>query len=469
MNRPMEKSGGGITQALAKFVVSTNYETIPPTAINEAKRAIMDCIGVAIAGSSEPASKIVTELINEGGEKPIASIFGSGLKASISSTALANGVMAHALDFDDSSLTLRGHPSAPLLPAVFAAGEANGITGQEALQAYIIGFEVECKVANGVHVEHYEKGWHPTSTLGTFASTAAAGKILRLTEEQMKIAFGIACSLAAGIKENFGTMTKPLHCGMAAKNGITAASLAKKGFSASSKGFEGNYGFCNLFCGADKYKPELIIDNLGNPFDIVSPGVIIKPYPCCGSTHSSIDALRNIVQNHQLKPQDIDRIEVGVTYLTPRVVSYNNPENPLQAKFSMQFCLSTVVFDGNVKLSHFTDSWVMKPEIREMMKKINMYVHPDLDSPDKLKREFSIVTVYLKNGEKYEKRIEKVNRKGSARNPLTWKELVEKYTDCVKGVLDSSRIKKSINLIHDLENVKDLRELIPTLTTGNQR
>ncbi|MFQ5933470.1 MAG: MmgE/PrpD family protein, partial [Dehalococcoidia bacterium] len=223
-----------ITESVADFILETRLDDVPGEAIIQAKRAILDTLGVALAGSREEPSRIVLEFVQERGGRATASIVGAGLRTDCLSAALVNGTMAHALDYDDVNDAMMGHPSAPLVPAVMALAQEVGASGERALEAFLVGFEVECKLGLAVGHSHYVKGWHATSTLGTMGAAASAAKLLGLDKRCTQMALGIAASMAGGMRQNFGTMTKPLHVGHAARSGLLAALLAQKGFTASA-------------------------------------------------------------------------------------------------------------------------------------------------------------------------------------------------------------------------------------------
>ena len=237
-------------------------------------------------------------------------IFGTEQRVAALDAALINGTASHALDFDDCSDTLGGHPSAPILPALFALAETRTVDGRAFIAAYVAGWETETRIARGVNFHHYEKGWHPTATLGVFGSTAACCHLLGLTPEATATALGLAASFASGVKANFGTMTKPLHVGHCSRNGMLAALLAADGFTANAGALEHRQGFLHVFNGEGNFDADAILRDWGQPWDIVQPGVAIKQYPCCGSTHPAVDAMLSLVREHGLTPAMVERVEL---------------------------------------------------------------------------------------------------------------------------------------------------------------
>ena len=446
-----------VTERLAQAVVETDFGQMPPEAISLAKQAILDCLGVTLAGSVTPTGQVITEFVKELGGEPQAIVLGSSFRTSAPNAALANGTMAHALDYDDGNHPMYGHPSAPVLPVVLALGEKQRVSGKEVLEAYLLGFEVEVKLGREMNMDHYEKGWHATGTLGTMGATTAAAKILKLNVEKTRTAFGIAVSLAAGTRANFGTMTKPFHAGNAARNGIVAATLAHKGFTANLDGLDGPWGFSHLL-GNDALDLSRIVGDFGNPFEIVHSGVTIKQYPCCGGSHPSIDAIFHLVDTYGFSVEDVRAIECGVSQIVPQVLAYPEPTTGLEAKFSLQYCVAVALLDRKVRLDHFTNGKVDDAEIRELLKRITMYVHSDVENdPDFA----SIVTVKLRDGREYSHRVDKARGRPSV--PLSKAELHTKYRDCARGALHKEDIERSLKLVENLETLEDITVLVNTL------
>ncbi|MFC1815650.1 MmgE/PrpD family protein [Thermodesulfobacteriota bacterium] len=444
------------TARLATFIAETSLDQIPQAAIDTAKRSALDCIGVALAGSAEPVGKIITEFVRESGGNPLATVIGGGFRTSPSFAALANGTMAHALDYDDVSSFGGGHSSVSLLPAVLALGEKLKASGKEVLEAYILGFEIGAKLVFELH-GHAEKGWHHTGTINTMRSAAACAKMLKLDVEKVKVTFGIAASQAGGLNQNIGTMTKPYHAGMAAKNGIVSSVLAQKGFTANKEIFEGSIGFCNLFSGEGvKVDLDKIGKDLGNPFHIFSPGVGIKKYPCVASTHPAIDATLHIIRKYDISPAEVEGVQCGVKEIRPKMLLYPEPKTPLEGKFSLPFLIAVAILDRKVSLKQFKEEQIFHPEIRKLLRKITISVHPELVEGESSKYS-TIIAINLKDGRKYQKKVDKA--RGLPDQPLSWDELLDKYRDCAQTALSADKIEKSIDLLGNLEELKDINKL----------
>lgn len=453
--------------AITQFIVTTRFEEIPSPVIGRAKELVLDCAGVMIAGSMHPAMDIIIELIHEMGGTGQASVVGKGMRTNVSLAAFANSTMAHVLDYDDTSRSMRdGHPTAPVLPAVLALGERGGASGKKIVEAYILGSEVEMKIGSSVIPAHADKGWHTTGTLGSLGAAVAAARILGLDVARTRAALGIAASEAAGIIQNFGTMTKSFHSGAAAQHGIIAALLAKKGFTASIHALEGKAGFYDVLCDGGMDNVARISECLGNPYDLVLPGVDIKRYPCCSSAHGAIEGVLQLAREHDLRPEAVEHIRVGVSYKVPNVLAYRSPETDLEARSSMHFCVAVTFLEGKVTAEQFTDRNLADPRVHDLMRRVEMYIHPDLQTRESLAHEFTSVTMCLRDGTEYSVKIEK--GQGSLSAPLEGEEVVQKYRECAQSSLTREGVERSLKMIQDLENLRDIRELMGILSSSKE-
>jgi 2-methylcitrate dehydratase PrpD len=308
---------------------------IPAEARTRAGRAVLDTVGVTLAGVSEPASRIVRGTIAAGGGDACA-LLGTSVRSSAANAALANGTSAHALDFDDMCFVSLAHPSAPLVPAAIAAAEAAGASGRALLDAYVAGFEIEARLGRLMNPRHYERGWHCTSTLGTIGAAAAVSRLLGLDAAAAGHALAIAASEASGLKENFGTMVKPLHAGLAARNGVLAALLARGGMTASAQALDGPQGFLHAFDSAGDGLVDAVGD-LGSRWEILDTGITVKLYPSCAGTHPTLDAILDLRREHRFTGDEVDRIDVDVDSITPTILIYPRPASGLEGKFSLPF------------------------------------------------------------------------------------------------------------------------------------
>lgn len=455
-----------LTQEVARFIVQTEYKNLPAESLRIAKRCIIDGTGVILSGSTEQASFILRKYLESLGGKPESAVLGANLRVPVQAAALANGTSGHAQDFDDTQLShspdrisgLLTHPTTPVLAAIFPLGEALCINGEDFLAAFSLGFEVECKIAEAIHPIHYKKGYHTTGTIGAFGATAAAGKILRLSEEKMRYALGIVASMSAGIRANFGTMTKPLHAGRAAENGVLAAHLAQLGFNSDPYALENPWGFFKIL--GDGFDLEKISGKLGNPYTIIDPGISIKPYPSGVLSHPSMDAMLDLVKEHNLQPQDVAEINLyaGSNILNP--LRYALPQNALEGKFSLPFCLASILLCRRAGIKEFSGEFVRSPEVQEMMNRIKTILDPEIEAKGFAKI-LSRVEVKLKDGRILKK--DSGPYKGGPENPLSESELNEKFGTCAELALPKDKVFRALELLKTIEELQDIRLLIPTL------
>ena len=453
-----------ITKQLAKLVAETDYERLPAEAVAAAKRLILDCVGVTIAGSLEPVGRLVADLVRRMGGTPQATVVGAGFRTSSPNAALANGAMAHALDYDDmTSGGIRGHPTAVLLPVLLSLGEELKASGREIIAAYVLGFEVESRLGEAMSAAYSDDlGWHPTAPLGTVGAAAVAAKLLKLNAAKTVTALSVAASHAAGLRQNFGTMTKPLHVGNAAKNGIISAMLARDDFTAAPDALEGRHGFCHAFSGGTGYEVNKILKDWGEPFQVVSPGPGIKLYPCCGSAHGALDAILPLIQKHNIQPEKVSAIEVSVPFDPPRSLVHSNPKTGLEGKFSMQYCLAAALVDHKLGLKTFTTEQVQRPEARKLFDKIKMFRQPGMEGRPSWEIPQYVVTVKMDNGETYSQ--EAAAPLSAIHRSVTRQELVNKYRDCAILVLPTAAIEASLELLENLEELPDMTQLVEIIT-----
>ena len=439
------------TKKLAEFVVDTGYQELPQELIEKTKEAFLDWVGVTLAGLTEESGDLIINYVKEQGGHPQATILGTDLKTSTTNAALVMGTLSHALDFDDVYWPMLGHPSVTLFPVVFALGEHCQISGKKAIEAFVVGFEVEGLLGVATAEEHYHKGWHATSTIGPLGAAAVAAKIMGLDYKKTRNALGLAASHAGGLRENFGTMTKPFHAGNAARGGLAAALLAGSGFTASENILEAGLGFANVLCGKDKHKINEMTARIGQGWGLLHPGRATKKYPSCGATHSAIDCMLAICQENDLKAQDIENIDCLVDPHVLNILIHSRPQKGLEGKFSMQYCLAVASLDGIVGLKQFTDERAQRPDVQEMVKKVNL-----VPSPTAGIRETTVKV--MAKGRISEKTVSFA--KGSPENPLTYKEMVEKFEMCAEDILITEQIQKVIEDVNNLENLTGINSLI---------
>lgn len=443
------------TEKIAEFIANTGYKKIPGEAIAIAKMCILDGFGVALAGTQEPAGKIITEYVEHIGGKPVSGVIGGGFKTSSQLAALANGTLAHALDYDDHAITWMGHPTIVLLPSILALAERDHLSGQQILEAYSVGWDVGSKLCSELSIGLFEQGWHPTATVGTLAATAACANLLKLSSKQIRVALGIAASEAAGLRSNFGTDTKPFHAGKAASNAISAVSLAQKGFTASEAILEGPIGFCSVFA-KKECNLNALAERLGSPFDILT-SYSIKPYPSCGLTHRCIDAMLHLVKEHQLTPDLVAEVECYTPALARDILLYSRPQTGLQGKFSLEYCTAAALIDREVSLRQFMDEKVQSPIAQGLIPKVKVSYVEGAEGESLLNIPQAVKVKLLDGPEHfYEVRWPK----GYSYNPMTWEEVANKFRDCTEGVLSPGEIDQIIELLSKLESLTSISELM---------
>jgi 2-methylcitrate dehydratase PrpD len=451
----------GITEQLAHVIAETTYEHLPVAAVEQGKRALLDTIGVALAGNREAAGQIITAWVQEQGGQGVATVLGTPISTSPGLAALANGTLGHALDFDDVTFHMRGHPSVPIAPVVLALGEMLGASGADILTAFILGVEVEAKLGKAMTAAFPSRGWHPTATIGPLGAAAAASKLLGLDGPQTQMALGIAASKASGLRKNFGTMTKPLHAGEAARSGIEAAQWAQRGFTADPHILEDRFGFFNTFVGEGAFDLEAVVSHFGHPYDIVSPGIGVKPYPACRQAHRAIDGMLDLVYTHGFTADDVEEIVCEASERLQSFLVHHRPQTGLEGKFSMEYCLAAAVLHGEMGLAQFSDASVQDPRAQALLQRVRLE-HPDAGKLDWNVTLPDMVKVTLRSGRQVQQRVD--IPKGDPELPLTWDELVAKFRDCGAVVLPTPQTEAAVQRLATLETLETLQPLMTHLT-----
>lgn len=456
-----------LAQQLAQRIVAMRADNLPQAALDWSKVGVMDTLGCTLAGITEDAPSKVAELIGistetktTGGE---ALVLGSANRTSALDAALINGVAAHVLDYDNGGAHMGGHASAVMVPALLAAAEAFDCSGLDVLVAHTAGFETGSKIGRALHPMHYEAGWHPTSTVGVFAVAAACARLLNLSEEQTATALGLATSLAAGTKANFGTMVKSLHVGQCARGGLMAALLARKGFTANADAFAHKQGYFNLFNGPGKFHPEKILEHWGAPLDIVEPGAAYKVYPCCYSTHAAVQAALDLVHQHggPIKAEEIERIDSWTFSARLPHTDRPNPKTGLEGKFSVQYCVGRALVSGSVVLNHFSESALREPAMQQVLPRVHAAPHQpnQFGANDTHAAE---VKVTFKNGKSMAARVMAPLGRTAA-DPVPPARLKAKFEDCAASVLPIARVKDISQTLERFESVKSVRDFMRLL------
>jgi len=427
----------------------------PVEARRRAAIALCDTVGVILAGAPEPAANIIRRSVvaeSQGNCR----VLGTAERASAGDAALANGVAAHAHDYDDMCFVSLAHLSCALVPSILATGEFTGASGSTVLDAYVIGFEVECRLGLVMNPRHYhERGWHCTSSIGTLGAAASAARLLKLDPPSTMHALGIAASLACGVKENIGSMVKPLHAGMAARNGVTAARLAQGGFIASEQSIDGPQGY--LVAMDSQKPPSALVDvsaDLGSRWEILGTGVTVKLYPSCAATHPPLDALLGLKRRHNITAHDIAAIDVEVDSMTPRLLIHSRPSTALEAKFSMPFCAAAAIVFDHPTLETFDTEKIGDPRIQKLLPLVTLRANPHFDAAAPLSQ--ANVTVRLKDGRTISEHAD-----GARGYPgrLTDDELNTKFLACAQRSLTPSAAIQVLALLRTIETATNIAEL----------
>ena len=426
---------------------------VPPEASARAATAVKDTIGVMLAGVGEPAARIAQAMASEDGVGTCR-VLGTSLQTSPELAALANGVSAHSLDYDDMCFVSLAHPSCALVPAILATGELVHARSSALLDAYVIGFELECRLGNVMNPRHYhQRGWHCTSSIGTVGAAAAAARMLGLGVQATQHALGIAASSACGLKENIGSMVKPLHAGMAARNGVMAARLAQRGFTASPHAIDGPQGYL-VAMDSERDSLDAAVGDLGIRWEILHSGVTVKLYPSCAATHPPLDALIAMKRREQITADQVWAIDVEVDSMTPRLLIHPDPVTGLEAKFSMPFCAAAAIVYDRIGIDTFDVDHIRNPTVQALMKHVSLRANEEFDKGAPLAR--ARVSVYLRD-----ERVVSLAVDGARGYPgrLTNEELATKFAGCATRTLSESAANAAWAALISLDAITDVREL----------
>ncbi len=437
-----------VTKRFAQFIHETRYEDIPPDAHRYARLCLLDWIGVTLGGSREPISDILLDLVGILGGNPHATILGKGIKTNLIFAALVNGTLSHALDFDDTHKNSGIHPSVCLAPSAIAVGEYMKCSGRDLITAFVIGFEVASRIGEAAGTAHYDYGWHATATIGRFSATSAAAKLMGLSPDQIVNAFGISGTQVSGLREVFGTMSKPFHAGKAAMDGILSVALAKRDFDSSHEIFEGRFGLKNVF--APKADYSRLLKDLGRIYHITD--IAFKPYASALATHSTIQAIEAIKAKEKITAADVKSIQIEFGALPFSVVNIKHPRRVLEGKFSVYQCAALAFIKGQVTPGMFTYEWIHDPEIIRFREKVNVLLNPGLEKFE------TIIKVITRQGNILETFIRE--SKGSSTDPLTFSEMKNKFMDLALPVVSAENAEKIVESVRHLSDIEDINEII---------
>lgn len=448
------------TMKLAEFVSGIKYDHIPQKSIEAVRNTLLDSIGCALFGSGRETSRIINSFIKEQGGKQEATLWANNFKGPVLNVVMGNGSMVHSFDFDDYH-NAKLHPGAVVVPTALAIAEKENLGGEELLAALVAGYEVMIRISLGTNPNSSRmRGWHLTGTCGTFGAAAAAGKLYNLDEKKIAMALGMAGTQSSGLWAFTadGSDSKRFHPGKAASSGILGAYLVQKGYKGPTKILEAeDGGFCKAT--SDDFSLERITQNLGKIYE--TEGVVIKPYACCASSHSSIDAALDLVKKNNIKPMDIEKIIVLNSSVVKQQCGFEyKPVSSLQAQMSLQYIIAVSIIDGKALVDQFSESRIADPAILELAKKVSTEVDPEIDQiyPKKWPGKVEMI---LKDKKRYTSYVD--GPKGSPENPIGIDEVMVKFTELAKNVKKESEIARIVEAIKNLEklsNIKNLTELL---------
>ncbi len=439
----------GTTLDLATFAVSTQFWDLPERVVHETKRDIINLMGVALYSSVDPSLQILLDMFEAEGHNPRAGIWGAGKRTSLGNAALANGYTAHLEDYDDTHFPTVIHPSAPTVPAAWALAEADGAGGKDVLTAVALGIEVCCRIGVALHPWHYDEGWHITGTMGVFGGAVAAGKVHGLSAGQMVAAMGIAGTQAAGLRESFGTMAKPMHAGRAAQAGVMATLLAKRGFTATTAIIEGRRGVAEVMSpGRDLARAT---DGLGERWELYQNG--LKAYSCGIVSHPAIDAAIAVRSRPGFDPDAVASIEAQVHPLVPELMGRPEPQVGLEGKFSSQHCIAVGLIDGAAYPDQYSDAKVTDPRLVALRRKVRLVVTPGM-AEDAVR-----LRITMQDGSVIEESV--AHTTGSPENPLTDARVSEKFMTLASKALGDAPAKAVLDRLWNLEGARTLEGLVP--------
>ncbi|MDQ2081131.1 MmgE/PrpD family protein [Xanthobacteraceae bacterium Astr-EGSB] len=449
-----------LTREIARNIVSFSNSTFPAAALEKAKLAVFDTVGVLLAGSTHEGASTLRRVIVPTAAAGPALVFGTEQRLNVLDAAMLNGAAAHMLDFDDSNSQLRGHPSVAILPALMAAAEEQGASGNDILRAYVVGFEAAGRIGMGISPYQYTSGWHPTTSVGIFAAVAASAALRGLGEDQITTALGIAAAMSAGIKSNFGSMTKPFGVGHAARNALLAVALASEGFTSSERAFDHPHGYLNVYNhGSENYDVNRIVSGWGDPLCVLDLGIKQKRFPCCYACLPPVDGILDIRKRHSLRPDEIKCVEVSVHPIRFPHINVPDPQSALDAKFSVHYCVAVALIEGVLKIEDFEGQRFNDAEIRRLMSKVTFSTY---DSSNLGGAEIRVTTT---KGEVIDARVEGALG-GSYAHPLPAELVENKFEICAGRALRPEAVAELRSRLSELESVQDIRELSAIAAKG---
>jgi len=447
-----------VIETLANWAAGVSDDW-PALAIDRSARAFEDTIACMIAGADDLSPVKTRKGIANWGTGS-STVVGQSTGAPAPWAAMANGAAAHALDYDDNVTIVLGHTSAVQVPALLALGELIGASGRQLIDAYIVGFEIQMALGRGVNWSHYNVGWHSTSTIIEIGSAGACARLLGLERSGVAHALSLATSMACGPKAQFGSMAKSFHAGLAAQHAVTSAQLAEVGLEGRMEVLEAPMGFLELFGGNFPPGWEIALDGFGDTLAILEHGVVPKRHPCCASTHKCLDAVIDLRNEHGFMPDEIESVHTTVGSSNARNLSYADPQNDREAKFSMQYCLALGLLQDHLRIDDFAPEAIFRPEVRELIPRITMTAFPVEAERAPTPPDHEVI-IHLKDGREF--KTTRSHPRGTIHDPLDAADRQAKYIDCVTGKLDNNAANALQDLLATFETIEDLGAIMKFL------
>jgi 2-methylcitrate dehydratase PrpD len=447
------QAGAPATADLARFALACRYEQLPARTVREAHRTFLNWLGCAIGASRHPTTEIALATVRRFAGPAQASVLGRAERTDVLHAAFLNGISSHTFDFDDTHLKTIIHPAGPVASAILSLAETRplgrAVSGRDFINALVLGIEVECRIGNAIYPDHYDTGWHITGTAGVFGAAAACGRLLGLDQQRMTWALGLAATQSSGLREMFGSMSKPFHTGNAAKNGLFAALLAREGFTSSERGIEAPRGFGHVL--STKFDQSEITRNLGRTYEIDLN--TYKPYACGIVIHPSIDGCAQLAKRHGLSARDIEHIDLGVHRLVLELTGRKSPRTGLESKFSVYHASACAILYGTAGEREFSDASVQLPEVIALRDRVRAEVRPGIAEHQ------AEVGITLKSGERLHQFVE--HALGCIDRPMSDADLEAKFRDLARAALPEASIDQLIGACWRLGQSADAAALVP--------
>jgi 2-methylcitrate dehydratase PrpD len=430
------------------------------------KTALVDTVGVTLAGAmTEPVDILCRTLIDDDTQGRFR-ILGRRDRTSILDATMINGTASHALDFDDMAVASGGHPSVTLLPVLFAMAEQKRISGLQLIDAFIVGFEAECRLGLALHPHHYERGWHPTSTLGIFGAGVAAARLMQLDERQTSMVIALCASMASGIKANFGTMTKPFHAGHCARGGLLAAKLVSNGFTANPAALDHKQGFFAVYDGLENIDVSAVLFRPDGPLLIDQEPIYLKQFPCCGSTHRAIAGMLHLREQKDINTAAIAGIIIRAHHRRLPHTDNGDPRSSLAAKFSIQYAAIRALLDGPPTLRHFEGDAFTDAEVQRLLRLTRVEALPG-NSRSIAEEWAAEVEVILSDGQVLSVQLDGVLGRGPT-NPMSDGEMWAKFSDCATRALTDGETERAFDALNRIDDEEDVTSVINLLVPSSK-